>query len=102
MPKVPTKMHNKGHAAIQIGSAGGNVTVVNHYHAVAPQSDPEQPRMVRQVMKQKRKLENREWISVLDFAEREFGSRMLKELSTANLGRIELYAEAILRNQTER
>jgi len=29
---APAQMHNSGRNTVQVGSAGGNVTVINHHH----------------------------------------------------------------------
>lgn len=86
---------------MQVGSAGGSVTVINHhYHgAAAPplRRDGVQRAAVRRVLALMSGLDNR--VAVLDFAEEQLGSRLLKELPVYKINRLERYVQAVLRNQ---
>ncbi len=43
----------------------------------------------------------KDWVSVLDFMERTFCTRILKELRASELGRVKAYAKKIINNQNE-
>lgn len=101
------KQSNQGDGAVQIGKAGGNVTTshvtivnFNHHHNVqspppqdearkAPQATPQQ----KEVLKMIRRLPNGH--AVLNFMEREFGTRMVIQLNPAQLSRVRKYIEVV-------
>ena len=108
---------NTGNGAVQVGKAGGNVTVVNithHRHAaplftqanrlspVAPmaahkrQANPAQ----REVLYLMAQLAEREG-AVLGFMQREFGTRRVVDLDEAQLFRVRRYVEVSLKGGRE-
>lgn len=107
------KQKNTGSGAVQVGKAGGDVTVVNltqhitqhlsHLHAgsglspAAPirrQANPAQ----REVLCLMMKLAEREG-AVLDFMQREFGTRIVIDLNEAQLYRVRRYVEVSLKRE---
>ena len=110
---------NTGNGAVQVGKAGGDVTVVNltqhttqhitqhlpHLHAgsglspaapVRRQANPAQ----REVLYLMAQLAEREG-AVLDFMQREFGTRRVVDLSDAQLFRVRRYVEVSLKGGRE-
>jgi len=110
---------NTGSGAVQVGKAGGDVTVVNltqhttqhitqhlpHLHAgsglspaapVRRQANPAQ----REVLYLMAQLAEREG-AVLDFMQREFGTRRVVDLSDAQLFRVRRYVEVSLKGGRE-
>lgn len=113
---MPTQT-SSGDGSIQIGKMGGGVTNVHltqHIYAPnsAPQTDPPPihvsrpdrrsgPRSSpkeeqRQVLALLERVPDR--IAVLDFMDREFGTRMVIELAPAQVFRVRRYVEVILKN----
>ena len=97
-PKQKNIRVSKG---VQAGRIDGNVTVVNHHHQhLAPRApvafSPEHG-AVLDLMKQ---LENR--VSVLEFMQREFGTKMVKELQPSELFRLRRYVEVVIENSSTR
>lgn len=96
------KQHNKGEGTVQAGRIDGNVTVINNHHrhlpARAPVAFSPDHAAVLDLMK---KLENR--IAVLEFMQREFGTKMVKELQPNELYRLRRYVEVVIeKNSTRR
>jgi hypothetical protein len=87
---------NSGKGSVQAQRIHGNVTIVNITQslmprfATLPRTTPEQKRVLRMLDS----LVNR--ITVLDFMEREFGTRMVIELKPAQVYRVQKYIEVIL------
>lgn len=96
------KQENSGSGSIQVGKAGGNVTIMNiTQHVapvalVAPQVRSRAPATAdhRQVLALMDHLPDR--IPVLDFMEREFSTRMVIHLDAPQLYRLRRYVEVIL------
>lgn len=112
---------NTGSGAIQVGKAGGDVTVVNithhavthmpHIHAghaahaghrlspvsVPPPTSPKRQAnpAQREVLHLMKQLDDREGL-ILDFMHREFGTRRVIELNDAQLYRVRRYVEVSL------
>lgn len=106
---------NTGSGAIQVGKAGGDVTVVNithhaithmpHTHAnaghrlspVSPSTSPKRQASPaqREVLHLMKQLDAREGL-ILDFMHREFGTRRVIELNDAQLYRVRRYVEVSL------
>ena len=99
------KQENSGEHSVLVGKAGGDVTVVHftqHVHHRAQGSAAEStadrsplhrtPQQV-EVLRLMRGLKNR--IPVLDFMDREFGTRMVIELTPVQLYRVKRYVETI-------
>lgn len=110
---------NTGSGAVQVGKAGGDVTVVNltqhtiqhitqhrpHLRAggglspaapVRRQANPAQ----REVLHLMAQLAEREG-AVLEFMQREFGTRRVVDLDDAQLFRVRRYVEVTLRRERE-
>ena len=93
---------SSGHGAVQVGKVDGQVTTVNlTQHIYAPVHRPvavPAPAAVtaghKDVLNLMRHLPNR--IAVLDFMEREFGTRMVIELNTLQVKRLRRYVEVVL------
>ncbi|MDD5479674.1 hypothetical protein [Rhodoferax sp.] len=99
--RVMPAQHSSGNGAIQIGKMGGGVTNVHltqHiYRAPAsPAAHQYAGKDVRLVLALLDQVPDR--IAVLDFMEREFGTRMVIELSAPQVYRVRRYAEVILKN----
>lgn len=81
--------------------AGGHITVVN-IHVHAPSHAPPLHGNARASTAHRRALtlldQVPDRIAVLDFMEREFGTRMVIELDTRQLYRLRRYVEVILKN----
>lgn len=92
---------NKGSGSVQAGRVAGNVTVINNHHrhmpARAPVAFSPEHAAVLDLMKQ---LENR--ISVLEFMQREFGTKMVKELQPSELFRLRRYVEVVIEKSSTR
>lgn len=100
--KLLPKQKNTGNNSVQVGSAGGDVTVVNVTQYVQTQpmrywDPPSNGRLrdqQRQVLKAMRSLPDRR--AVLRFMEREFGTTLVIELTPFQLMRLERYVAKIL------
>ncbi len=89
------KQNSKGSGVVQAGRIDGNVTVINNHHKHlaprAPVAFSAEHGAVLDLMKQ---LENR--VAVLEFMQREFGTKMVKELQPAELFRLRRYVEVVI------
>ena len=86
-----------GSASVQVGKLEGNITVVHlTQHVTSP--GPRRPVTAsqRQVLALMRTVQNEEVI--LDFMQREFGSRRVIDLSEKQLYRVRRYVETVRRN----
>lgn len=105
------KQKNTGSGAVQVGKAGGDVTVVNltqhitqhlsNFHAGSGLSPAAPVRRQanaaqREVLYLMMKLDEREG-AVLDFMQREFGTRIVIDLNEAQLYRVRRYVEVVLK-----
>lgn len=95
------KQEVKGNSNVQVGQVGGNFTVINNHHKHlaprAPVAFSAEHGAVLDLMKQ---LENR--VAVLEFMQREFGTKMVKELQPAELFRLRRYVEVVIEKSTTR
>lgn len=108
---------NSGSGAVQVGKAGGDVTVFNithHQHAAPPYTQVNRLSPVAHVAQHKRQaspaqrevlylmkqLAEREAL-VLDFMQREFGTRRVVDLGEAELFRVRRYVEVSLQRERE-
>lgn len=90
----PTVLRNTASGVVQVGKVDGNVTVVNHHHALrrkAPRASQEHKAVLRLMD------EVPDRIAVLDFMEREFATRMVIELKPVQLYRLRRYVEVVLK-----
>lgn len=89
-----------GGGAVQVGHAGGNVTVINHYYAAQPEvrRDAVQRRAVREALALMDQLRNR--IAVLDWMEQQLGSRMVKDLPVYKINRLQRYVRGAVRKES--
>ncbi len=56
---------------------------------------------IANALKLKALMDSPSWICVLDFMDRTFATRILKELNNGEIGRVKAYASAIIRKQQE-
>lgn len=95
------RQSNKGGGSVQVGRLNGNVTVINHHHARSPargnrasaagrRATPAQ----REVLELLNRVPDR--IAVLNFMEREFGTRLVIDLEADQLFRVKRYVQAVL------
>ena len=100
--KLLPKQKNSGNNSVQVGSAGGDVTVVNVTQYVQTQpmrhwDSPPNDRLreqQRQVLRAMRALPDRR--AVLRFMDREFGTGVVIELTPFQLLRLQRYVAKIL------
>ncbi|WP_368921826.1 hypothetical protein [Comamonas aquatica] len=115
------RMSDAGHGNVQVGHAGGHVIgQVNHHHHItiiqAPSMAPaaqsadrtgfrtdapivgsvNQPTSLEQSATLRRMGKLRDRVQVLDFMEREFGTRMVIHLKTEQLFRLNRYLDVVL------
>lgn len=86
-----TVEHKHQHGAVQAGHIGGSVTVINHHHAPA-QSGLTTPAQ-RELLALIRRSPSAE--AVFNFMHREFGSRMVMDLSPSQVLRVRRYVEVV-------
>ncbi len=98
LPKQKDIRVSKG---VQAARIDGNVTVINNHHKHLPPRAPvvfsAEHGAVLDLMKQ---LENR--VSVLEFMQREFGTKMVKELQPNELFRLRRYVEVVIEKSSTR
>jgi hypothetical protein len=109
MARLLPRQTVRGHSASQIGKVGGNVTIVHltqHLPGSAAQTvQPTRPAGIandeqRHVLQLIRQLANSN--SVLDFMQREFGTRVVVNLQPAQLYRVRRYVEVIIKSEKNR
>lgn len=86
-----------GSASVQVGKVEGNITVVHltqHVNSPAPRRTLSTSQ--RQVLALMRTVQNEEVI--LDFMQREFGTRRVIDLTEKQLYRVRRYVETVRRN----
>lgn len=111
-----TVMSGVGHGNVQVGSAGGNVVSQHITIIQAPSMAPAahcadrtglrpntppagpatQPTSIEQSATLRRMGKLRDRVQVLDFMEREFGTRMVIHLKTEQLFRLNRYLDVVL------
>jgi hypothetical protein len=96
---MPAK-HNQNSArssGVQIGGGvkQGQVIVVNIHNAPAAQASGSDVAKTLELMKQ---LDGTQRKSVTNFAKREFGTGMIKELDSLQCLRVHAYAQAVLKS----
>lgn len=90
------KQKVKGDSATQFGKVGGNVTIVNvtqHLPLQSPRRRATEAQ--REVLQLMRRVPSQ--AAVLDFMQREFGTRTVINLQPAQLFRVRRYVETISR-----
>lgn len=92
LSRLLPKQEVTGESNVQVGKVGGNFTVVNHHHAPAPQAGLTTPAQ-RELLTLIRRLPNAE--AVFTFMHREFGSRMVMDLSPSQVLRVRRYVEVV-------
>lgn len=105
-PAHPTmRMDHGAHGSVQVGHAGGPVTIVNvtqHLDAsmrtTTPRARPVANDAQREVLRLMRGLPDQ--VVVEDFMHREFGTRKVIELDHPQLYRVRRYVETISQNST--
>lgn len=111
-PEVPNQSIDAGSGNLQVGIAHGDVVShVNHHtqhisHITIIQAssgppspvDPIKPTSSEQSAVLRRMDQLRSRITVLNFMEREFGTRMVIHLRPDQLNRVHLYLDAVMRN----
>ena len=104
------KQKNTGSGAVQVGKAGGDVTVVNLTQHITQHLSPihagsrlspapvrrQASKAQREVLLLMMKLDEREG-AVLDFMQREFGTRIVIDLNESQLYRVRRYVEVALK-----
>lgn len=87
-----------GNASVQVGKVSGNITVVHLTTQHVTSSAPRRPLTAsqRQVLALMRTVQNEEVI--LDFMQRELGTRRVIDLTEKQLYRVRRYVETVRRN----
>ncbi len=103
---VLPRQQNKGDGAVQAGRVGGNLTVINHHHGSRNRTTKVVNNHGRSTQEHRAVLQLmdglRDRIAVLDFMEREFGTRMVIELEPKKLFRLKRYVETIIDSDAKR
>jgi len=99
LSRLLPKQEVTGKSNVQVGQVGGNFTVINHHHAPTPQTGLTTPAQ-RELLALIRRSPSAE--AVFNFMQREFGSRMVMDLSPSQVLRVRRYVEVVQKKSDSR
>lgn len=97
LTKLLPKQDNRGDGAVQIGKAGGDVTinVINHHALPRSQQASGSVATPHEVLLVLDTLNESDRLAVLKFTQREFGTKLMKALAPPDLYRTLRYARKV-------